>query len=218
MATKVTSTKVNLQIDIPIRLKPYPASPQDIKDLDLHIEELTELKLIRKSHSPWSFPAFMVRNHSEQKRGKARMVIDYVKLNQCIVKDAYRIPNKDELFRRLRNSKYYSKLDCKSGFFQVKMEEDSIPYTAFSSPKGSFEWMVMPMGLPNAPSIFQFKMDNILGKHSEYCVVYIDDILIFSNNQDEHLIHLKKIAEELRDNGTIVSKKKQNSAKLRLNS
>ncbi|KAK1582461.1 hypothetical protein Q3G72_015277 [Acer saccharum] len=149
---------------------------------------------------------FMVRGHSEQVRGKARMVINYVKLSQAVKDDAYRIPIKDEQFSRLRDRHFFSKMDCKSGFYQMKMEEDSIQYTALSCCLGSYEWLVMPMGYKNAPSIFQRRMDSILGEFSDFCMVYIDDILIFSRTQEDHHEHLKLVAQKLRDNGVILSK------------
>ncbi|KAK1549001.1 hypothetical protein Q3G72_010779 [Acer saccharum] len=88
------------------------------------------------------------------------------------------------------------------------MEEDSIQYTAFSCCLGSYEWLVMPMGYKYAPSIFQRRMDSILGEFSDFCMVYIDNILIFSRTREDHLEHLKLVAQKLRDNGVILSKKK----------
>lgn len=204
------------KISIPIRVKPIPASPVDLEEFEKQIAELIKLKLIRTSSSPWSSPAFMVRNHAEIKRGKARLVINFRRLNECTEKDAYRFPHKDSLFLKLGDSKFYIKFDCKSGFYQVKMEEASIPYTAFSTPIGNYEWLVMPFGLQNAPSIFQRKMDAIMEKHSEYSNVYIDDIIAFSKTQKEHMDHLKAIAIDLRDNGIIISESKAELNKTRI--
>lgn len=133
-----------------------------MNDFREQVPELLKLGLIRISTSPWSSPAFMVRNHSEVKRGKARIVIDYSKLNVCTKKIAYSLPNKDNLFLNLRHCKYFSKFDCKSGFHQVKMDERSVELTAFGTPLGLYEWLVMPFGLTNAPAIFQSKMDQVL--------------------------------------------------------
>lgn len=97
------------------------------------------MKLIRASNGPHSNPAFMVMKHSEQVREKPRMVVNYKELNKCTKFDGYFLPNKDILINLAKGKEYYSKFDCKSGFWQIKMEEESIPYTAFSTPQGKYE-------------------------------------------------------------------------------
>lgn len=97
----------------------------------------------------------MVMNEAEKRRNKARMVINYKKLNQFSKTDNYFLPNKDVLLNLVKNKKYFSKFDCKSEFWQIKMEEDNIKYTSFSTPQGFYEWIVMPFGPKNAPRIFQ---------------------------------------------------------------
>ena len=119
----------------------------------------------------------MVRNHAEEKREKARMIINYKKLNDNTVFDGYYIPNKTVLFNRIQGASWFSKMDCKSGYWQIKMDEESIPLTAFSVPQGHYEWIVMPFDLKNAPQIFQRRMDNIFKDLNHCCLVYIDDIL-----------------------------------------
>jgi hypothetical protein len=113
----------------------------------MHIEELLKLKAIRESRSPHRSTTFIVRNHSKIVRGKSRMVINYKRLNDNTVDDAYNIPNKQEWINRIQGSKYFSKFGLKAGFWQVKIEEESIPWTAFTCPQGDFEWLVMPLGL-----------------------------------------------------------------------
>ncbi|AFO54491.1 reverse transcriptase [Rose yellow vein virus] len=206
-----------LKLKCPVRCKPIGANPIDMEEFHNQINELLRLKLIRKTNSPWSFQAFMVRNHAEIVRGKARMVINYKPLNLRIRKNAYRIPNKDSLFLAIRESQFYSKFDCKSGFYQVPMEQDSIQLTAFSTPIGSYEWLVMPFGLATAPSIFQAKMDNVLEDHHDYCLVYIDDIIVFSRTLEEHKIHVITIAKTLKKNGIVISKKKMELGLTKIN-
>ncbi|UML14526.1 polymerase [Viola yellow mottle virus] len=200
----------------PIRVKPIPLTPVDSKEMERQINELLNSGLIRVTSSPWSSPAFLVRNHSEIKRGKARMVINYAPLNAHLVKDAYRLPNMFGLIQKLRYSKWYTKLDCTSGYWQVRMDEASIPLTAFSTPVGSYEWLVMPFGLLTAPAIFQRKMDAIFNEHSEYCSAYIDDIIIFSNSRAEHLVHLEKIALTIKEAGLVLSEKKAEICKSKI--
>ena len=114
----------------------------------------------------------------KKKRGKTRMVITYKRSNDNTYADAYKIPNKDSLINSIQWCKYSSYLDCKSGFWQIRLEKDSKPWTTFSCPCGLYEWNVMSFGLKNGPQIFQRMMDNIFGKYS-FVLVYIDDILVF---------------------------------------
>ena len=115
------------------------------------------------------------------------MVINYRRLNGNTVDDAYDIPDKTELLNSIQKSRIFSKFDCKSGFWQIKMHPESIEWTAFTCPLCHFEWLVMPFGLKNAPSVFQRKMDNIFNKYKNFVCVYIDDILVFSKTKEEHL-------------------------------
>nr|AAX96229.1 retrotransposon protein, putative, Ty3-gypsy sub-class [Oryza sativa Japonica Group]ABA92685.1 retrotransposon protein, putative, Ty3-gypsy subclass [Oryza sativa Japonica Group] len=119
-----------------IKTSPIEATPKDIEEFKMHIEELLKLGAIRESRSPHRSAAFIVRNHAEEVRGKSRMVINYKRLNDNTIEDAYNIPNKQEWINRIQGSKYFSKFDLKAGFWQVKMAEESIEWTAFTCPQG----------------------------------------------------------------------------------
>ena len=106
----------------------------EIQDFNKQVKELLDKGLIRNSKSPHTNSAFMVRNHAEEKRGKTRMIINYKKLNDNTVFDGYYIPNKTANFNRIQGASWFSKLDCKSGYRQIKMNDESIPLTAFSAP------------------------------------------------------------------------------------
>ena len=195
--------------DKEIRVKPMRYNLEDQKEFQVQIKELLNSKLIRPSHSPHSSPAFLVRKHAEIARGKARMVINYKKLNENTIFDGYFLPHKESLINWTRNKKIFSKFDCKSGFWQIKMHPDSIAYTAFSTPQGQYEWLVLPFGLKNAPQIFQRKMD-IIFKEYDFIFVYIDDILVLSDDIGTHLKHLDIFVDLCIKNGLALSEKKTN--------
>ena len=136
------------------------------------------------------------------------MIINYKRLNDNTLRNIYKLPNKDELVNCIQKATWFSKFDCKSGFWQIKLDEESIPWTAFSCSEGHFEWLVMPFGLKNAPQVFQARMDRIFKKISNFCIVYIDDILVFSNNRYVHTSHVHKILDLCKENNIILSKKK----------
>ena len=161
----------------------------DVKEFQTQLKELSELNLIRPSKSPHSSSAFMVRNRNEINRNKARMVVNYKQLNDNTIFDGYFLPNKETLIHKTRNCKWHSKFDCKSGFYQIKMAENSKALTTFSTRQGHYEWNVLPFGLKNAPQIFQRKMDNIFRDY-DFIHVYVDDMLIFSPTKKQHLDHL----------------------------
>ena len=200
----------NLELKNPdkiIRVKPMRHNELDVKEFQVQLKELCDLNLIRPSKSPHSSPAFMVRNRNEINRNKARMVVNYKQLNDNTIFDGYFLPNKETLIHKTRNCNWHSKFDCKSGFYQIKMTEESKPLTAFSTPQGHYEWNVLPFGLKNAPQIFQRKMDNIF-KDYDFIHVYVDDMLISSKTKEQHLKHLDTFIDLCKTHGIGLSKKK----------
>ena len=200
----------NLELKDPdkiIRVKPMRHNELDVKEFQVQLKELCDLNLIRPSKSPHSSPAFMVRNRNEINRNKARMVVNYKQLNDNTIFDGYFLPNKETLIHKTRNCNWHSKFDCKSGFYQIKMTEESKPLTAFSTPQGHYEWNVLPFGLKNAPQIFQRKMDNIF-KDYDFIHVYMDDMLISSKTKEQHLKHLDTFIDLCKTHGIGLSKKK----------
>ena len=134
------------------------------------------------------------------------MVVNYQQLNDNTVFDGYFLPNKETLIHETIDCHWHSKFDCKSGFYQIKMTEESKPLTAFSTPQGHYEWNVLPFGLKNAPQIFQRKMDNIF-RDFNFIHVYVDDMLISSKSQEQHLKHLDIFIDLCKTNGIGLSKK-----------
>lgn len=156
--------------------------------------------IIRKSKSPYCSPIVMVpKKRDASGIPKFRMAIDYRGLNEITINDKFPIPNMDEILDKLGKCQYFTTLDLAKGFHQIEMDPDSIQKTAFSTKKGHYEYTRMPFGLKNAPATFQRCMNNILhdiiGTH---CLVYLDDIVIFSTSLQEHIQSLKKVFERLR--------------------
>ena len=143
---------------------------------------------IRQSTSPWASPVVLVR----KKDGNLRFCINLHKLNSRTIKDAYSLPRIEESLDCLNGAKIFTSLGLKSGYWQVVMSEESIPYTAFMmGPLGFFECIRMPFGLTNALATFQRLMESCLRElHLQYCIIYLDDIIIFSKNPADHIKRL----------------------------
>ena len=140
---------------------------------------MLEQGVVKLSNSPWSSPIVMV----QKKDGSWYFGIDYRKLNSVTHHDAYPLPRIDSIFDSLTGSTYFTTLDLASGYWQVEVEEQDKEKTAFSTPKGHFEFNVMPFGLTNAPATFQQLMECVLAALTdEQCLIYLDDIVVFSKN------------------------------------
>ena len=154
---------------------------------------------IRRTFSPWASAVVLVR----KKDGGLRFCIDLHKLNNRTVKDGYSLPQIEDILDCLHGAVWFSKLDLKSGYWQVELEEEAKPLTAFAmGPLGFWECEHMPFGLPNAPATFQRLMESCLGElHLNWCIIYLDDIIVFSRTPKEHLHRLKAVISKLRAAG-----------------
>nr|ARD08906.1 hypothetical protein [Alhagi bacilliform virus] len=177
-----------------------------------HIDALLKIKVIRPSKSRHRTLAVMVKSGTtidpqtgKEVKGKEHMVYDYRQLNNNTHKDQYSLPGINTILLRISSAKNFSKFDLKSGFHQVAMDPDSVPWTAFIVLGGLYEWLVMPFGLRNAPAIFQRKMDHVFDDLSEFIAVYIDNILIFSQTEEEHAKHLREMFARCRKYGLVLS-------------
>jgi hypothetical protein len=181
----------------PINQNAYPLSVEKMNELSEQVKELLKNGLIRPSASAWGFPVVFARKGD----GKWRMCVDYRGLNRITSKNGYPLPRVQDLLDRIGRAQWLTKIDLASGFWQIRMDEDSVQKTAFNTTWGKFEWLVMPFGLCNAPATFQTVMNGVLREHlGEFVVVYLDDILIFSNTYEEHLDHLRTVLKSLKDN------------------
>ncbi|GJW26405.1 putative reverse transcriptase domain-containing protein [Tanacetum coccineum] len=159
------------------------------------LKELSDKGFIRPSSSPWGAPVLFVK----KKDGSFRMCIDYRELNKLTVKNRYPLPRIDDLFDQLQGSSVYSKIDLRSGYHQLRVREEDIPKTAFRTRYGHYEFQVMPFGLTNAPAVFMDLMNRVCKPYlDKFVIVFIDDILIYSRNKQEHEEHLKLILELLK--------------------
>ncbi len=159
------------------------------------IDVLLEQGWIRPSSSPYGAPILFI----PKKDGKWRMCIDYRALNKITVKNRYPLPKVEELMDRLHGARYFSKIDLSSGYHQIRVRESDVHKTVFVSRYGSYEYLVMPFGLCNAPATFQWVMNTILRDGlDQFVLVFLDDILIFSRTLEEHMDHIRVVLDRLR--------------------
>ena len=179
-----------------IHTPPYRKSNKDQEILRAETQKLMEKGIIEHSTSPWSSPVVLVK----KKDGTTRFCVDYRKLNQITTKDAFPLPRIDDIYDQLTQAKHFTKLDFKSGYFQVPLDKADRPKTAFSTRDGHFQFKVLPQGLTNGPPTFQRIVNQILGPHRwKHMLAYIDDIIIYSKNFPEHLHHIEEACSLLQD-------------------
>ena len=174
----------------PIHTTPYRRSPKDHQAIDEQTAALLRDGRVEPSTSPWSSPVVLVR----KKDGTTRFCVDYRKLNEFTDKDSFPLPRIDDIFDQISGSHFFTKLDFKSGYFQVPLAVSDRPKTAFSTRNNHFQFTVLPQGVKNGPPTFQRIVNDVLrATHWHYCLAYIDDILIFSKTFSDHLNHLNEV-------------------------
>ncbi|GJS61018.1 putative reverse transcriptase domain-containing protein [Tanacetum coccineum] len=192
--------QVEFQIDLipgaaPVARAPYRLAPSEMKELSEQLKELSDKGFIRPSSSPWGALVLFVK----KKDGSFWMCIDYRELNKLTVKNRYPLPRINDLFDQLQGSSVYSKIDLSLGYHQLRVREEDILKTAFRTRYGHYEFQVMPFGLTNAPAVFMDLMNWVCKPYlDKFVIVFIDDIMIYSKNKQEHEEHLKLILELLK--------------------
>ena len=166
------------------------------REAEKMLKELLAKGFIRPSRSPWGSPMFLV----DKPDGSKRMVIDYRALNAATQRNRYPLPRVDELFDQLQGARYFSKIDLRTGYWQIRVAAEDVPKTAFTSRHGHFEWLVLPMGLTNAPAEFMALMENTFrAELNKFVLVFLDDILIYSKTLEEHEQHLRVVLQRLKE-------------------
>ncbi|KAL8133741.1 hypothetical protein AgCh_008979 [Apium graveolens] len=175
---------------------PYRMAPMEMKELAKQLQELLDKGVIRPSISPWGAPVLFVK----KKDGSMRLCIDYRELNKLTIKNKYPLPRIDDLFDQLKGACYFSKIDLRSGYHQLKIKPEDIPKTAFRTRYGHYEFLVMSFGLTNALAAFMDLMNRVYKEYlDKFFIVFIDDILIYSKNPEDHAVHLQIALQKLRE-------------------
>jgi hypothetical protein len=172
----------------------YRLSATELAELKKQLEELVRAGFIQASKSPFGAPILFVK----KKDGTMRMCVDYRALNNITVKNSYPLPRVDELFDRLQGARYFSKIDLRSGYHQIRIASEDIPKTAFRTRYGHFEFLVLPFGLTNAPATFMHLMHQTFRPFLDsFVIVFLDDILIYSKTLKEHEGHVREVLKVL---------------------
>jgi hypothetical protein len=180
----------------PISKRPYRMPPNELAELKTQLQDLLDKGFIRPSASPWGCPALFVK----KKDYSLRLCVDYHPLNAVTIKNKYPLPRIDILFDQLAGAKVFSKIDLRSGYYQIKIKPSDIPKMAFSTRYGLYEYLVMSFRLTNAPAYFMYLMNSaFMPKLDKFVVVFIDDILIYSKTKEDHANHIRVVLQRLRD-------------------
>nr|GEV41706.1 putative reverse transcriptase domain-containing protein [Tanacetum cinerariifolium] len=193
------SCEVEFRIDLipeamPVAKLPYRLAPIEMQELSNQLKELPDKGFIRPSSSPSGAPVLFVK----KKDGSFRICVDYRERNKLTIKNRYPLLRINDLFDQLQGSRYFLKIDLRSGYHLLRVREEDIPKTAFRTRYEYFEFTVMPFGLTNAPAVFMDLMNRVCKSYlDKFVIVFIDEILVYLKSKEEHEVHLKLILELL---------------------
>ncbi|CAF3358581.1 unnamed protein product [Rotaria socialis] len=196
--TSLTRHHIDTGDSKPIKLRPYRVSPARQSIIYNQIQQMLQDGIIEPANGPYAAPVTL----QPKKDGSLRFCVDFRQLNSATVRDVYPIPRIDDTLDQLRSAKYFTSMDLKSGFWQIELDEESRPKTAFVTHAGLYHFTVMPFGLTNAPATFQRLMDLVLGGLKWSCaLVYLDDIIVYSSTFSSHLQHLESVLQRIQASG-----------------
>lgn len=211
--TNLTHHHIDTGTAKPIKLRPYRVSPPRQQIISQQIQQMLADGIIEYASGPYAAPVTL----QPKKDGSLRFCVDFRQLNSVTVRDVYPIPRIDDTLDQLQMAKYFTSLDLKSGFWQIELDDESRPKTAFITHAGLFQFKVMPFGLTNAPATFQRLMDLVLGGLKWSCaLVYLDDIIVYSSSFESHLHHLESVLQRVEASGLTLQISKCQFCQLKL--
>ena len=170
-------------------------APMELKELKLQLEELLEKGFIRPSVSPWGAPVLFVK----KKDDTFRLCANYRQLNKMIVKNKYSLPRIDDLFDQLKGASVFLKIDLQSRYHPLRIKDAAVHKTTFRTQYGHYEFLVKPFGLTNSPAAFMDLMNHVFRPYvDQFVLMFIDDILVYSKDWEDHDTYLQVVLETLR--------------------
>ena len=208
--TNKATHKINLTDDIPINIRQYRQPPDYRQEIQRQVDELLADGIIQHSESPYNFPVLLVpKKPGPDGKKKFRLVIDYRKLNEKTIVDAFPLPLISDILDQVGNAAYFSTLDMRSGFMQVPLDPKDRHKSAFSTPWGHYEFRRMSFGLSNSPPTFQRLMNNVLmGLNGLELAVFIDDIVVYASSLEEHFQKMDRLMQRIKDANLSLSPEK----------